>query len=321
MGTTAGTWDGDGIWLKTALHTHTSDTDGELPPRAVAEHYEWAGFDVVAITDHWTLTSVPSSEHLLVITGAELAVDPLGKGRYTEILAIGIDEIPEDPGGDRAYWERIDNYDFKTFPDLSSAAAFITGQGGAAFVAHPYWSGLPPEVILNAEGLTGLELFNASSERENGRGDSSYIWDLALEAGRSLSAIATDDSHYPLFDIGDAWTMVRAADRSRDAVLDSLRAGQTYASNGPALHDVRRDGDRIEVRCSPCVSVCLQTRYQAGWAVRADHRGRQEGARILQRSDAGLVVHAEFRPPFEDLPFVRVVATDAEGRRAWTNPL
>ena len=251
MGTTAGAWDGDGVWLKTALHTHTSDTDGELPPRAVAEHYEWAGFDVLAITDHWTLTSVPSSEHLLVITGAELAVDPLGKGRYTEILAIGIDEIPEDPGGDRAYWERIDNYDFKTFPDLSTAAAFITGQGGAAFVAHPYWSGLPPEVILNAEGLTGLELFNASSERENGRGDSSYIWDLALEAGRSLSAIATDDSHYPLFDIGDAWTMVRAADRSRDAVLDSLRAGRTYASNGPVLHDVRRDGDRIEVAVLP----------------------------------------------------------------------
>jgi len=321
VGTTAGAWDDEGIWLKAALHTHTSDTDGELPPRAVAEHYEWAGFDVLAITDHWTLTSVPSSDHLLVITGAELAVDPLGEGRYTEILAIGIDEIPEDPGGDRAYWERIDNYDFKTFPDLSTAAAFSTGQGGAAFVAHPYWSGLLPEVILNAEGLTGLELFNASSERENGRGDSSYIWDLALEAGRSLSAIATDDSHYPLFDIGDAWTMVRAADRSRDAVLDSLRAGQTYASNGPVLRDVRRDGDRIEVRCSPCVSVCLQTRYQEGWAVRADHRGRQEGARILQRSDTGAVVHAEFRPPIADLPFVRVVATDAQGRRAWTNPL
>jgi hypothetical protein len=316
-----GAFEGDGVWLKTALHTHTSDTDGELRPEAVAAHYEWAGFDVLAITDHWTLTSVPSTEHLLVITGAELAVDPLGKGRYTEILAIGIDALPDDPGGDRAYWERIDNYDFKTFPDLSTAAAFITGQGGAAFVAHPYWSGLPPEVILGAEGLTGLELFNASAERENGRGDSSYIWDLALESGMTLSAIATDDSHYPLFDIGDAWTMVRASDRSRDAVLDSLRAGRTYASNGPVLHDVRREGDGIEVRCSPCRSVGLHTRYQDGWAVRADHRGRQEGARILERDDAGLVVRARFRPDIEDLPFVRVVATDAEGRRAWTNPL
>jgi hypothetical protein len=314
-------WEGDGAWLKTALHTHTSDTDGELTPQAVAAHYEWAGFDVLTITDHWTLTSVPSTEHLLIITGAELAVDPLGAGRYTEILAIGIDELPDDPGGDRAYWERIDSYDFKTFPDLSTAAAFITGQGGAAFVAHPYWSGLTPEVILGAEGLTGLELFNASSERETGRGDSSYLWDLALEAGMSLSAIATDDSHYPLFDVGDAWTMVHAADRSHGAVLEALRTHRTYASNGPVLHDVRRDGDTIEVRCSPCRSVGVHTRYEEGWTVRSDHRGRQEGARILERDDAGLVVRARFQPEVPDLPFMRVVATDARGRTAWTNPL
>jgi hypothetical protein len=311
----------EGVWLKAALHTHTSDTDGELRPEAVAAHYEWAGFDVLAITDHWTLTSVPSTEHLLVITGAELAVDPLGPGRYTEILAIGIDEIPDDPGGDRGYWETIDNYAFKTFPDLSTAAAFITGQGGAAFIAHPYWSGLPPEVVLSAEGLTGLELFNASAERENGRGDSSYVWDLALEEGMSLSAIATDDSHYPLFDIADAWTMVRASDRSREAFLEALRLHHTYASAGPVLHDVTRDGDAIEVRCSPCGSVRLQSRFQEGWAVLAGHRGRQEQARILERDSHGAIVRARFDPEVDDLPYVRVVATDPSGRSAWTNAL
>ena len=317
----ASAFEGDGVWLRTALHTHTSASDGELRPEAVAAHYEWAGFDVLAITDHWTLTSIPSTEDLLVITGAELAVDPLGKGRYTEILAIGIDELPEDPGGDRAYWERIDNYDFKTFPDLSTAAAFINAQGGAAFVAHPYWSGLPPEVIQGTVGLTGLELYNASAERECGRGDSSYIWDLALETGMTLSAIATDDSHYPLFDIGDAWTMVRAADRSREAVLSALRSRRTYASNGPILHDVRRDGDGVEVRCSPCRSVALHSRFQEGWAVRADHRGRQEGGRILERDDRGAVIRARFRPEVHGLPFIRVVVTDAVGRQAWTNPV
>ena len=321
METRPSAFDADGVWLKTALHAHTSASDGELRPEAVAEHYEWAGFDVLAITDHWTLTSIPSTDHLLVITGAELAVDPLGKGRYTEILAIGIDELPEDPGGDRAYWERIDNYDFKTFPDLSVAAAFIGAQGGAAFVAHPYWSGLPPEVILGTTGLTGLELYNAGAERECGRGDSSYLWDLALEAGMTLSAIATDDTHYPLFDIGDAWTMVRAQERSREAVVSALRSGLTYASNGPTLHDVRRDGDEIEVRCSPSASVALHTRFQEGWAVRADHRGRQEGARILERDDHGAVVAARFRPEVDDLMFVRVVVTDAEGRKAWTNSI
>jgi hypothetical protein len=41
----------------------------------------------------------------------------------------------------------------------------------------------------------------------------------------------------------------------------------------------------------------------------------------LERDDAGLVVRARFRPDVEGLPFVRVVATDAAGRKAWTNPV
>jgi hypothetical protein len=271
-------------------------------------------------SDGRTLTSVPSTEDLLVITGAELAVDPMGPGRYTEILAIGIEDIPEDPGGDRAYWESVDNYRFKTFPDLTAAAACITEQGGAAFVAHPYWSGLTPDVILSAEGLTGLELFNASSEREDGRGDSSYVWDLALEAGRPLFGFATDDAHYPGFDIGDAWTMVRAAERSEEAVLDALRRGSFYASAGPAILDVRVDGSAVEVRCDPARSIVLVSRYETGWAVRADHRNRQEEAAILERDGAGMIVRARFAPSVE-VPYRRLVVEGPDGRRAWTNPV
>ena len=314
-------FDADRIWLKTALHSHTVASDGELSPEAHAMHYEWAGFDVLAITDHWTLTGVPSNEHLLVITGAELAVDPIAKGRFSEILAIGIDELPEDPGGDRQHWGPIDNYEFRTFSDYPTAAAYIAGQGGVAYICHPYWSGLTPDIVLGADGVSGLEVFNAGCQRDSGRGDSSYLWDLALEAGKPYFGIATDDSHYPAYDVGDAWTMVRAAERSREAVLEALREGLTYASAGPAIHDVRRNGALVEVRCGPCVSVVLQTRFDEGWAVRADHRGRQDNARILERDDDGLIVRARFDTTGAEVPYVRLVATDPRGRAAWTNPI
>ena len=310
----------DGVWLKSALHTHTKRSDGDLDPDAHVRHHEWMGFDVCAITDHWTLTYEPSTEHLLVITGAELAVDPLGEDRYTEILAIGIDDIPEDPGGDRVHWRPIDNYSFKTFPDLSTAGRNIADQGGVSFIAHPYWSGLPLEVLLGAEHVDGIELFNSSAERENARGDSSYMWDLTLEAGKGFWGFATDDCHYPGFDIGDAWTMVRAPERSQPAFLEALRRGMTYASAGPVIHDVQLDGSALEVRCSPARSVVLMSRYETGWAVRADGRSRQEDARILERDDAGLVVRARFSPPM-DLPYRRLVIQNAEGRKAWTNPI
>ena len=310
----------DGVWLKSALHTHTKRSDGDLDPDAHVRHHEWMGFDVCVITDHWTLTSEPSTEHLLVITGAELAVDPVGEGRYTEILAIGIDDIPQDPGGDRSEWRPIDNYHFKTFPDLSTAGRNIAAQGGVSFIAHPYWSGLPLEVLLEAESVEGIELFNSSAERENGRGDSSYMWDLTLEAGKGFFGFATDDCHYPGFDIGGAWTMVRAPERSEAAFLDALRAGMTYASSGPVIHDVQIDGDAIEVHCSPARSVVLMSRYETGWGVRADGRNRQEDAWITERDGAGLIVRAAFRPPMS-LPYRRLVIEGSQGEKAWTNAL
>jgi predicted metal-dependent phosphoesterase TrpH len=93
----------DGTWLKAALHTHTARSDGDLDPAAHVRHHEWMGFDVCAITDHWTLTPQPSTEHCLVIAGAELAADPLGPERSTEIVAVGISDIPENPGGDQRH--------------------------------------------------------------------------------------------------------------------------------------------------------------------------------------------------------------------------
>jgi hypothetical protein len=320
MATDGDPFSSDGPWLKGAFHTHTRRSDGELEPEAHVRHHEWMGFDVCAITDHWTLTSVPSTEQCLVITGAELAADPLAEGRYTEILAIGISELPEDPGGDRRHWGPIDAYVFKTFTDLSAAGAYIQQQGGVSFVAHPYWSSLPLELLLEVEHVEGIELFNSAAEREDLRGDSSYVYDQLLEAGRRPWAFATDDCHYPGFDIGDAWTMVRAAERSEAAVIDALRHGFTYASAGPTILDVTRDGGALEVRTSPARSIVLMSRYETGWAVRADGRNRQEDSRVLERDDHGAIVRARFTPP-GDLPYRRIVVEDERGRRAWTNAL
>jgi hypothetical protein len=310
----------DGVWLKAALHTHTTRSDGDLEPGAHVRHHAWMGFDVCAITDHWKVTKEPSTPECLVLTGAELAADPLAEGRYTEILAIGIHEIPEDPGGDRRHWGPIDQYEFKTFPDLSSAAREIRAQGGVSFVAHPYWSGLPLETLLAADEADGIELFNASAERENGRGDSSYMFDLMLEAGRRPIAFATDDSHYPGFDIGDAWTMVFSAERSQEAVLEALRSGRTYASAGPSILGVELDGAAVEIRCSPARAVVLMSRYETGWAVRADHRNRMEEGTILRRDERGLITRARFAPELE-VPYRRVVVEDEKGRRAWSNAI
>ena len=39
----------EGEWLKCALHTHSSVSDGTLPPNLLARAYEEAGFDVLSM--------------------------------------------------------------------------------------------------------------------------------------------------------------------------------------------------------------------------------------------------------------------------------
>ena len=65
------TFEQPGEWLRCALHAHTTRSDGELAPEALAAHYARAGYDVLAITDHWRLTDAESTE-LLVVPSSEL---------------------------------------------------------------------------------------------------------------------------------------------------------------------------------------------------------------------------------------------------------
>src|SRR5438445_12022583 len=91
-------FEGDGVWLRCALHAHTTNSDGELAPDLLVRHYEWAGFDVLAITDHWVRTVEPSTERLLVIPGTELnARAPDGPEEDAHVLALGVEADPEVP--------------------------------------------------------------------------------------------------------------------------------------------------------------------------------------------------------------------------------
>src|SRR3954451_15564696 len=67
-------FDTDGLGLRCALHAHTTESDGELPPAMLAEHYRRAGYDVLAITDHWRRTAATSLDGLLVIASSEINV-------------------------------------------------------------------------------------------------------------------------------------------------------------------------------------------------------------------------------------------------------
>ena len=294
-------WESEGEWLRCQLHAHTTNSDGEPTPEVLVEHYARAGFDVLAITDHWHITPF-QHEGILEIPSAELSGAIEGELEEADVLAYGIDELPQAR---------------ERFPSIAAAASWIVAQGGVAYLAHPYWSALSAEHYLDASALSGIEVFNGGSEQQQGNGLSVVHWDAILAAGRECHGIATDDSHYAGRDSRLAWTMVRVRERTRQAVLEALRSGCLYGSSGPEIRDVRVAGDGVDVRCSPARSVALRSGRWDGCRVNADPLGMNWRGRVTQRNEDGAITAARFEPP-EFHGWGRVEVEAANGGRAWS---
>ncbi|HEY6458670.1 MAG TPA: CehA/McbA family metallohydrolase [Polyangiaceae bacterium] len=300
-------FDAPGEWLRCALHAHSTNSDGELAPELLARHFEWAGYDVLATTDHWARTDEPSTKRLLVIPSAELNAEAPDQANDSHVLALGLEVDPVLPEGH-----------FGALPDV---VAWIAANGGVPYLAHTYWSGLRTEQWWDCEGLVGLEVWNSGCELELGRGDASIHWDEALEHGRLLYGLATDDSHHPGFDSAFAWTWVRAAEKTREAVLDALRTGAFYGSTGPEIRRVEFDENEVLVECSPALAVTLYCGRTRGARANAGRLGYPNHARVLARNDDGLITRVALDRPWDGGAYGRVEVKAANGTKAWTNPL
>ncbi len=297
-------WLSTGSWLRCALHAHTTNSDGELAPRALVKHYERAGYDVLAVTDHWFRSDPPSTERVLVIPSAELNC-VLPGGRDGHVLAYGIHDTLAELEGERR--------------DLAGSAEWITANGGVAYLAHPYWTGAVPGDLELPDSVMGIEVFNAGCELEIGRGVSAVHWDVLLDSGRRCFALATDDSHHPGFDSDLAWTWIRA-EPTAEGVLDALRTGRFYGTTGPRITSVSAEDGALEVRCDPCRSVVAVFGVSSGAAVHAGRLGYRYGGEILETDSEGSITAARLNVP-ETAPYARVEVIDPRGRKAWTNPV
>jgi hypothetical protein len=221
----------------------------------------------------------------------------MANGELWHILAVG---LPPD-------FAPSHSPDFRPIDGQESGAALAAravAAGAFVAVAHPQWSGL---TLDDARGITAahaVEIYNHGCAEGCDRADGFGIADLLLTEGRRLSLVATDDAHFSEPDHFGGWVMVKAAANAPEALLDALKAGHFYSSQGPDLRDVRITGDAVEVECSAVRSVIVQG---AGSAAKAVHGQSMTTARVpLER--------------FRDSPWVRVSVIDQAGKRAWSNP-
>lgn len=275
---------------KVGLHIHTTLSDGAKTPEEVAAIYRAAGYDAIALTDHWVAGMGGSMDGLTVLPGCEYNTPENGgeKGVY-HVLGIGYRQAPV-LSYDAGVQEIIDG---------------IHAMGGMAILAHPAWSLNDPAIVAGLHGIDATEIYNTvSGLHASNRPYSGEFVDLLADRGVILPLTAADDSHYYDGDETVAYVMVAAEDGSQEALMDALQSGDFYATQGPEVH-IRREGDRICVDCSPAVRVSFYSNIV--WTA--------------ERNQTGEALTAATYPIHRGEFFVRAEVTDADGRVGYSQIL
>lgn len=276
-------------WYKVGLHLHTTLSDGHVSPERAAEIYKTAGFDAIAITDHWHYGEEQELDGLKILSGCEY---DLG-GRETDrnvmhIVGVGMRYAPRLKKKAASRQETVD---------------CIREAGGYAFLAHPAWSLNTPEQAEAISGFSAVEIYNTvSAVEQSDRPYSGYFIDLLANRGTFLPPIATDDAHYYKGqDEAKSYIMVNCEALTAHSIFSAVEQGRFYASQGPELY-VRMENNRLLVDCTPCRKICIFSNI--AWCPDRVSRG-------------DVLTHKEYEPK-EHERWLRVEVADNAGRCAWS---
>ena len=325
-----------GTFYKANLHCHTTFSDGKLTPEQVKEHYKKLGYSVVAFTDHDLMVCHQhlTDENFVALNGFE--VEFWEKDRPAKSWPFRhechLNFIGLDPDNEiQPFWHRSkyiigNNHlrhlgkfdenepDFERWYDQYCISRMMReGREKGFFVSynHPGWSREDYPLYSTYEGMNALEIMNGSGII-NGYDDYAIRpYDDLLRQGKKILAIAGDDNHnrVPLdsvySDSGVCWTMIKAEKLTYKSITDAMLKGDLYASEGPEIHELYVEDNKVYIKCSEAQKITL-TRYskKAGIAVMENGTPLTEASFDIS-SDKGV--------------FFRLTVTDLKGKMAFTN--
>ncbi|MEL6426225.1 MAG: CehA/McbA family metallohydrolase [Pseudomonadota bacterium] len=295
-----------GTFWRGNLHTHSTRSDGVLPPGDVARHYRGQGYDFLVLSDHFVgmygypITDLGNApvEGLTLVPGAEMHAGAMANGEIWHLVVVGLPPDFTPPAAP----------DFEPRPDQETAAQLAQrarDAGAFVIVAHPEASQLTLADALSIEAAHAVEIYNHSAAMDRDRGSGLHIAEALLNRGRRLSLTASDDAHFDTPDACGGWVMVRAEDNTPEQLVAALKQGHYYASTGPEIWSVDWGADTVEIEMSPVRTVALQG----------------QGTEAVTRHGDGLTTVSLPYGPLATSPWLRLTAIDAHGKRAWTSPV
>ena len=296
-----------GKLLKGALHVHTTRSDGKGTPEEVIRLHHANRYDFMALTDHNIINHINHCPDvpMTMLSGVERDFSLPGRRadrpHCVHIVGLGVPHDPAAPAQD----ERL--------PHAGRGDSCADAQGMIdqlhswhmkTIYAHPEWSGTTYRDFGVLKGNFAMEIWNTGCAMENDMDANAPYWDEALDDDREpIWGVATDDGH-PMEQHCKGWVMVNAANDAA-SILDALEQGAFYASCGPEIHDFYVEDGVAHIACSEVASIrFVSLRYPLP----------------CFRDAEGQMTQVEYKLP-EGLKYIRICVTDAQGRRAWTNPI
>jgi hypothetical protein len=281
-------------WYKGNLHTHTALSDGALSYEQVVARYRHAGYDFLAVTDHWIASRPEESPDFLLLSGCEYSFYYTSKYRNvkrTSCIHINGTGFAEPPH-------------IKPHPELTPREVVdaIHKTDGLAVFNHPIWSRNTVDDLWTAEGYDGVEIYNSFVDWNFLKlGYAGEFVDQLAFGRRMLPVFAADDSHSFNGEEFNAFIMVQAEDLTRKDILKAIREHKFFASQRPWVQAVL-DGNIVRVECTPVSHIRLLTNLPSELAFGGQ---RMTGARFSLPDEAY---------------YYRVEVTDENGKSAWISP-
>ncbi len=230
-----------GTWYKGSLHNHCSPASpcASMPMENLIKGYKENSYDFISISDHLELT-LPDIDDMVMIPGMEWNSRT---GQIPDEVATRYDHF----GIYSLNSKKITNtLIHRTFADLLNNY----DEEILKIANHPNWlieEHHSIEKLLRFNGqINGFEIYNYTLEFDDGQADATWKWDRLLSMGMPILGFASDDSHKE-DDIGHAWLMVKAEEKTAEAIFRAIISGNFYCSTGVVVQEIKRTNDTLSI--------------------------------------------------------------------------
>ena len=244
---------------KANMHCHTTVSDGKHTPEQIKEMYKARGYSIVAFTDHRNLVdrSFLNDNDFLAISGVEVNTNVMNESwvntkTYHLNLYATKPDLPQPP--------QMNDVDYH---DINAVNKYIKDRVDEGFLVcynHPYWSLQTYEEYKDLRNCFAMEIYNHGCELEGYYGYNPQVFDEMLRTGNNIYCLSVDDNHNDWIDDSfGGFININSGSLEYGAIITALKNGDFYASQGPEIYEITRDGNKIHVKCSEVSVIHLYT--------------------------------------------------------------